>query len=94
MNACSWKPTPVTLHDGRQVLSDSEEWRHECEARFIIAMPTLEQRRQFLYGRRDPVMGELRGGLLQRRGQAAVTRIEQTIKAIWYGEQRTPRGTE
>lgn len=87
MNVCSWKPSLVTLHDGRQVPSDSEEWRHECEARHIIAMPTLEQRRQHLYGRRDVTTGELKGGLLQKRGNDAVKRLEQTIRAIWYGEQ-------
>lgn len=33
MNACSWKPSLATLHDGRQVPGDSEEYRHECEAK-------------------------------------------------------------
>ena len=37
-----------TLHDGRQVDSASEEWRHECEARAIAALPTLGQRRAWL----------------------------------------------
>ena len=38
----------VTLIDGRQVDSDSEAWRHECEARAIAALPTLAQRREWL----------------------------------------------
>lgn len=37
MNACSWKPSTVTLADGRQVLSDSEEWRAQCEAMHFLA---------------------------------------------------------
>lgn len=87
MNACSWKPTMVTLHDGRQVPSDSEEWRHETEARFIIGMPDLIQRRRYLYGRRDDITGEMKGGIRQRRGEEAVKRLEQTIKAIWYNNR-------
>lgn len=83
MNACSWKPTMVTLHDGRQVLSDSEDYRHECEALTIINMPDLIQRRRYLYGRRDDITGEMKGGIRQRRGEEAVKRLEQTIRAIW-----------
>lgn len=73
----------VTLHDGRQVLSDSEDYRHECEALTIINMPDLIQRRRYLYGRRDDITGEMKGGIRQRRGEEAVKRLEQTIRAIW-----------
>ncbi len=83
MNACSWKPSLVTLHDGRQVLSDSEDYRHECEARAIIAMPGQAARREFLRGKLDE-HGNLRGGVLQKRGEAATQRLEHTIKQIWY----------
>lgn len=83
MNACSWRPSTVTLHDGRQVLSDSEEWRHECEALAIIAMPTVGMRRAFLRGALDET-GAHRNGILQRRGEASVKRLEVTIKQIWY----------
>lgn len=83
MNACSWKPSVVTLHDGRQVLSDSEEWRHETEARTIIAMPGQAARRAFLRGKVDDT-GTLRGGVLQKRGLAACERLEHTVKQIWY----------
>lgn len=83
MNACSWKPSTVTLHDGREVLSDSEEWRHECEARTVIAMRGQAERRGYLRGRLDDG-GTLRGGVLQKRGLAAVERLEHTIKQIWY----------
>lgn len=83
MNACSWKPSLVTLHDGREVLSDSEDWRHECEARTVIAMPGQAARRAYLRGKLDD-NGIIRGGVLQKRGLAAVERLENTIKQIWY----------
>lgn len=83
MNVCSWKPSKVTLHDGREVLSDSEEWRHECEARAIIALPTKAARRARLRGKMDE-RGVISGGILQKRGLAAVERLEHTIKQIWY----------
>lgn len=38
------------LLDGREVASDSEEWRHECEARAIAALPSLAERRSHLEG--------------------------------------------
>lgn len=85
-NACSWKPSVVTLHDGKQVLSDSEEWRHETEAQTVIAMPTLGARRAFLRGMIDN-NGKHRDGVLQKRGEESVQRLEATIKAIWYAER-------
>lgn len=38
----------VTLIDGRQVDSASEDWRHECEARYVAELPGLEARRAYL----------------------------------------------
>ena len=38
--------TTVTLIDGRQVPSDSEAWRHECEARSVAHMPSTQQRHE------------------------------------------------
>lgn len=86
MNACSWMPSTVTLRDGRQVLSDSEEWRHECEARAVIAMPGQAARRAFLRGKMDD-KGVIRGGVLAKRGEAAVKHLEDTIKEIWYSNR-------
>lgn len=88
VNVASYRPKMVTLYDGRQVPDDSEEWRHECEARAVIAMPTLAQRRAYLRGTMSEA-GFVTGGVLQRRGQAAVERLERTIKQIWYSEQRS-----
>ncbi len=83
MNACSWRPSTVTLHDGRQVLSDSEEWRHECEARHVIGLPNIAARRAYLRGSIDE-SGKHYGGILQKRGINEVLRLEATIKKIWY----------
>lgn len=83
MNVCSWKPSIVKLHDGTEVLSDSEEWRHECEAQTVIKMPGITARRIYLRGKPDD-QGVMRGGVLQKRGLAACERLERTIKQIWY----------
>lgn len=72
----------VTLHDGRVVDSWSEEWRHETEARAILDMPTKGQRQDFLYGELDE-RGKARGGVLARRGEGEVHRLETTILALW-----------
>ena len=80
----------VTLADGRQVSSWSEDWRHECEARFILAMPTLRKRRAILYGETESL--RISGkwitklayrGIKQTRGEAEVARLERTMMALW-----------
>ena len=51
----------ATLIDGRQVSSASEEWRHECEARYIPGLPSREARQgylAFVRGRRGPEAGK------------------------------------
>jgi hypothetical protein len=64
----------VTLIDGTTVDSWSEAWRHECEARAILAMPTRDARRKHL----DHVE--------RLRGTKERQRLEETALAIW--EQR------
>ena len=66
----------VTLLDGRQVDSASEDWRHECEARAIAARPTLAERRMYL----DEVE--------RRRGAAAADRLRETMKQLWEARKR------
>jgi hypothetical protein len=61
----------VTLLDGTAVPSDSEAWRHECEARHILALPTLERRRALLAGIED------------KRGAAAAQALRSTIEQLW-----------
>jgi len=38
----------VQLVDGKFVTRDAEEWRHECEARYILSLSSLAERRRFL----------------------------------------------
>lgn len=73
---------PVTLIDGRVVSSYSEEWRHECEARAVLAMTPLAARRAYLYGTLNQ-WNKPAGGILQRRGPEAVKRLEETMIALW-----------
>jgi len=64
----------VTLIDGREVNSASEEWRHECEARAIAALPTLAQRRAWL------------DNIQSKRGQAAADALRSTMAELWKGK--------
>lgn len=59
------------LHDGREVDSASEEWRHECEARAINRLPTLQERRAWLEA------------IEKRRGKAESDRLRKTMLAVW-----------
>lgn len=83
------KDRMVTLHDGRQVDSWSEAWRHECEAQHILAMPTLQDRRNFLYGYEKPD-GKKFQGVLGMRGAGEVKRLEKTMLAIWEQRRAKP----
>ena len=60
----------ATLIDGTVVPRDSDEFRHECEARAVLALPTLEQRRQWL--------ADIEAG----RGKPARERLERTMLAL------------
>ena len=40
--------TTVTLFDGSQVDSASEEWRHESEARMVARMRSTQQRHEYI----------------------------------------------
>lgn len=72
----------VKLIDGREVDSASEEWRHECEARAVLAIPTKRQRQEYLWGTLDQ-WGKERGGVKGKRGETEVKRLEETILKIW-----------
>lgn len=89
----------VTLIDGRQVDSSSEEWRHECEARAILAIPGIRWRRAHLYGEMESV--RINGkwtdkrtirGIEQVRGKAEVQRLEATMTALWRASRQRAAG--
>ena len=62
---------PVTLHDGTTVCSSCEGWRHECEARAIMALPSTAQRREWLES------------IEAKRGKPAREALQNTIKVLW-----------
>lgn len=75
MNVCTWQPTTVTLHDGREVLSDSREWLLECEASYVLKQPTIEERRNLL------------AAIEKRRGKTAREELEQRALTIWRAKR-------
>lgn len=86
-NACTWKPSMVTLVDGTRVLSDSEAWRFECEARHVLNQPTKEDRIRILRGEINPKTQLRNGGLVKHRGEAYVERLEAKILELWRARQ-------
>ena len=70
-NVSSWRPTLVKLSDGREVLSDSEDYRAETEALHILELPTKEIRLNCL------------DGIEKRRGTAARKELEARILKLW-----------
>lgn len=49
----------------------SEAWRHECEVRFVLAMPGREARGKYI------------NGVEKRRGSVAAERLRQDISRAW-----------
>ena len=62
-NVCSWRPSLVALACGRQVLSDSEVWRAECEARWILSLDLTKR-------------AEVLALIGQRRGEEALASLK------------------
>lgn len=71
VNVSTWKPSIVELADGREVLSDSEEWRAECEARYILNLPN------------KPARHEQLDKIEKRRGAAARQALEARVMDLW-----------
>jgi hypothetical protein len=67
----SWKPSTVKLADGREVLSDSQEWKDECEARHVLNLPTKAERLELLKG------------IGKKRGTEAREALEARIMDLW-----------
>lgn len=61
----------VTLIDGRQVDSASEDWRAECEARAVLAMRDIQARREYL------------AAVSKRRGDNAGNALADLVRAVW-----------
>lgn len=76
----------AALPDGREVCTSSEEWRAYCEARTVLSWP-LWKRRAFMYGRPNQ-FGKSEGGVLQKRGEAALQKLQTDIRQIWQHRQK------
>lgn len=74
-NACKWVAPMVALADGTQVKSDSREWLLECEARYVLNLPTKADRHALL----DKIE--------KRRGRAARVELSDRILALYFLQQ-------
>lgn len=72
----------VTLIDGRQVSSSSEEWRHECEARHVARLPSRAERAKYI----DTVHA--------RRGADASLALRQLAQKIFYADLAAKQAAE
>ena len=72
----------VALIDGRMVSNYSDDWRAECEARHVLAMPGKYERREYLRGREEA--GKIvKRGVFQVRGEAACLQLEAQVRKLW-----------
>lgn len=62
---------PVSLHDGRVVCSSCQDWRAECEARAIMRLGTINERRAWL------------DDIERKRGKPAREALQDAMKALW-----------
>lgn len=73
------------LVDGRVVCTYCPDWRDECLAREILAMPK-ELRRAFLFGKVDgPKV--LERGLLQIHGREQADRMADLVRRVWESQR-------
>jgi hypothetical protein len=72
----------VTLIDGTETCSWSEDWRAECEARFVLAIPDKLARREYLRGSVEA--GKIvKRGVFQVRGEDACLQLEAQVRRLW-----------
>ena len=76
-------PTAISEFTGEPVSTDSEDWRHECEVRWLLSLPDRFARNDYLNGyvaengRRMP-------GIVGHRGQAAADRLRKDAEKLFY----------
>jgi hypothetical protein len=61
----------VTLIDGREVDSASEEWRAECEARHVLSLQPIQRRRDYI------------AGCTTKRGENAGKALADLVRKVW-----------
>lgn len=73
-------PLAYSILAGREVDTASEEWRRDCEARYILAMPDRQARNEHLLGRREMqangAVKQTVKGIAQHRGEAAAESVK------------------
>ena len=67
---------------GAELDTNGEEWRHECEARWVLAMDGRAARNAYLDGTYDSFGKVLKKGIKHTRGDAEVQRIRTTVYAL------------
>jgi hypothetical protein len=72
----------VNLVDGTVACTWCPAWKHECEARHVLNLPTLAHRQAYLYGMPNE-FGRMAGGIQQRRGDVAMKQLQATMLALW-----------
>lgn len=77
INVSTWVAPIVTLLDGSQVSSDSDLWRHQCEAQHVLSLPNKLARQKLL------------SAIEAKRGVVARRELEFTIIKLWKAVQRT-----
>lgn len=79
-------PLAYSILVGREVDTASEEWRRDCEARYILAMPDRQARNEYLLGRREMqangAVKQVVKGITQHRGEAAADGVKADCMRI------------
>lgn len=87
----------VTLHDGRQCCNYCEDWRAECEARALLAMPTKHARMLYLYGheevqgvgiKRERKVVVITKGVKHVRGKQAADDLQALALKVWKASKQ------
>lgn len=60
----------VELVNGQVVARDADEWRHECLANFVLQLPGLAARREWL------------ADFEKKQGQPSADRLRDTMRAL------------
>lgn len=85
--ACKPGRPTATLIDGRVVCSWCQDWRAECEARAVLAMPKAA-RRGYIYGETEAGR-VVRKGVEQQRGKAAADELAALVTKVWEAGRKT-----
>lgn len=93
-------PMVFSVLAGREVANNSEEWRHECECRWVLGLPTKAARLRYLYGASEvdakgqvkfwKGIAQVRGGGNEARGMAVADKIKADCMRLHELQQKNP----